>query len=179
MTVYPNDVHAHLHSISQRVRKLLDEAPAAVKNANDAMRRVDGFGERGDSAGRGSSVTTSVESATIQTEVIEAELARLVACLVELGDPLRKVEQIVARWQPVVDAAAVEHTTCSGGPPHLEWSKPGCGNWVAYSILEDGSISERGDGLCDACRMRKSRHERKQADEAGAVYSTSGDGANW
>ena len=61
----------------------------------------------------------------------------------------------------VVSAANLEkHPRCSGGGTVDEWTRPDCEEFVGYSIRADGSLSYRGDGLCDSCRMRRHRHER-------------------
>lgn len=54
------------------------------------------------------------------------------------------------------DPADKERLRCTGGmglPGHLEWGRPDCTNIVAEG--------RRSAGLCDACRMRRQRWERK------------------
>jgi hypothetical protein len=50
---------------------------------------------------------------------------------------------------------------CSGGKGHgvADWVRPDCENPAAR---HPGTDRLRGDGLCDACRMAKSRWERRQ-----------------
>jgi len=61
----------------------------------------------------------------------------------------------------VVSASNREpHPRCSGGSTVDEWTRPDCTDFVSYQMRADGSYSYRGDGLCDACRMRKHRYER-------------------
>jgi len=85
---------------------------------------------------------------------VEAELARLALAAGNLAD-------VVSRW--VRSAASLEeHPRCSGGGTVEEWTRPDCAEYVSYAIRADGSLSYRGDGLCDSCRMRKHRHDRAQ-----------------
>jgi hypothetical protein len=49
---------------------------------------------------------------------------------------------------------------CSGGKGHgvADWVRPDCDNPAARI---PGTTRLRGDGLCDACRVRKSRYDRR------------------
>jgi hypothetical protein len=87
---------------------------------------------------------------------IEDNLATLALAAGNLCD-------IVGRW--VVSAAnAEQHPRCNGGQGVDAWTRPDCTEYVSYSVRADGSLSYRGDGLCDSCRMRKHRHDRAAAE---------------
>ena len=63
----------------------------------------------------------------------------------------------------VITAANAEpHPRCTGGNTIDDWTRPDCPEYTSYNIRADGSYSYRADGLCDACRMRKWRHERNE-----------------
>jgi hypothetical protein len=61
------------------------------------------------------------------------------------------------------------HPRCYGGRGVEPWARPECDDFVGYSVRNDGSYSYRTDGLCDACRKRKDRHERRVLEQQAAA----------
>lgn len=70
------------------------------------------------------------------------------------------VQQFVERWAP---PTSTPPTRCHGGKSVEPWSDPTCTNWAAEYQRADGTFVLRGDGLCDACRKRRERHQREVA----------------
>lgn len=85
-------------------------------------------------------------------ELLEGQLATL-ALTVAL------ITRFAEQWCPILG----ERIRCTGGRSVEEWSNPNCNNWAATYMRNDGTEATRGDGLCDACRKRKERHERDRA----------------
>lgn len=83
---------------------------------------------------------------------LEDNLATLVLATSNLID-------LVGRWVPLSNPAPA--VRCNGGGVVADWSRPDCTNWAAETSKGSGRL--RGDGLCDACRVAKSRYERDQA----------------
>jgi hypothetical protein len=76
---------------------------------------------------------------------------------------LANLVQFCERWAPVTTA----HPRCNAGRDSVEeWARPDCQDHAGYYTRSDGSTAYRADGLCDGCRMRKSRHLAKQREDA-------------
>jgi hypothetical protein len=69
---------------------------------------------------------------------------------------LANLVQFCERWAPVEG----DRTRCHGGRTVDEWSDPTCHNWAELTAAGN----TRGDGLCSACRKRRERWERRQAE---------------
>jgi hypothetical protein len=79
-------------------------------------------------------------------------------------ETLRVTTALMVAWVEAHAPVKVDGERCSGGRTVDAWSRPDCTNWVAEYTRPDGTRALRADNLCDACRMRKYRHEKDQQD---------------
>lgn len=169
MTITARQTSTRIRAIATLVAKL-DALPLAVgeihraidlgdPNAADRPRAEDVAGIRskgGHSDPTADAALKAVAGHDRWLADVEDNLATLALAAGNLCD-------VVSRW---VRSAVNEepHPRCSGGSGHgvADWTKPDCDNYRSYSVAADGSFHYRGDGLCDACRMRKYRFERAE-----------------
>lgn len=172
MTLTTRQTTARIHAIQTLVDKLT-ALPLAVHEIHRAI--DDGtINERDDrprpvDAGvrsiNGISDPTG-QAAISHVTAVDRHLADVEANLTALALSAGNLCDVVSRW--VRSAASLEqHPRCSGGGTVEEWTRPDCQNYVSYQVGIDGSYRYRGDGLCDACRMRRHRWLR-QADDVSA-----------
>ena len=78
---------------------------------------------------------------------------------------IRATLALLTAWVDEYAPRITDHPRChASGPDSVApWARPDCVNLIAYTVRNDGSISYRGDGLCDRCRQAKARHEREVA----------------
>lgn len=170
MTITARQTSTRIHAARQLVDKLaaLPLAVAEIHRAIDAGGpNVDDRPKAEDAGIRG---VGHISDPTAQTA-----LSRLTAYERHLDDVETHMRQlaasagflcdVVSRW--VASAAnREEHPRCTGGSVggHAveEWTDPTCSDYVSYRVRDDGTLSYRGDGLCDACRMRRHRWVNRQ-----------------
>lgn len=161
MTLTPRQTRKQVAALLT-LAKRLEQLPVAVEQIH---RQIDTGPERrgGEDAGVrsiGGHSDPTGETAIARTAAYEHHLDDVEFQLRSAALSVGLLADHVNRW--VMSAAnREEHPRCS--PQGVEpWSDPSCTNFVSHNIRNDGSYSYRQDGLCDACRMRKHRHERRE-----------------
>jgi hypothetical protein len=156
-----------LHAIQQMVDKL-EVLPLAISEIHRAIDTGPDAGPQAEDAGvrsKGSHGDPTADVAIRRTNAAERHLDDVEANLATLALAAGNLVDVVARW--TVSAANKEkHPRCSGGGTVEPWTRPDCTNFVSYQIRADGGYSYRGDGLCDACRMRRHRWLKAQQEAA-------------
>lgn len=127
---------------------------AAVDNGTDVpdRPRSEDAGIRGKGAHSDPTADTAIARAFAHErhlDDVDANLATLALAAANLVD-------IANRWTPASETPPAAR--CTGGRTIDPWSRPDCTNWAA----ETAAGRPRGDGLCDACRMRRHRWESAQ-----------------
>ena len=156
-------------------KTMLDRIATELPMAVDIIsRRIDTGGgdvDRGpvaEDAGirsKGGHSDPTADTALARTTAQERYLDDIADQLATLALTLRLLLEPCSR--EVVSAAnAEEHPRCTGGNGVEEWTRPDCTEYASYQIRNDGSYSYRTDGLCDACRMRRSRWMTRQTEVA-------------
>jgi hypothetical protein len=171
MTITARQTSTRIHAIRTLVDKLatLPLAVGEIHRAIDLGTINDTDRPRAEDAGvrsRGGISDPTGEKACGNVTAYERHLDDVEANLAALALAAGNLCDVVSRW--VRSAANVEdHPRCNGGRGNgvEPWTDPTCGEYVSYRVRDDGSLSYRSDGLCDACRMRRHRW-LKQADDA-------------
>jgi hypothetical protein len=167
VTITAKQTSTRIHAIRQLVDKLtaLPLAVGEIHRAIDlgvADQRADDR-QRAEDAGirsKGGHSDPTADAAISRVLTNERHLDDVEANLATLALAAGNLCDVVSRW--VRSAASLEaHPRCSGGGTVDEWTRPDCTNYVSYQLAADSSYRYRGDGLCDACRMRKYRHEQR------------------
>jgi len=94
----------------------------------------------------------ALQAIGVDERVFELMLANVAT--LELA--VSNLTQFCERWAPNEG----DRTRCHGGRTVDEWSDPTCHNWAELTAAGN----TRGDGLCAACRKRRERWERRQAE---------------
>ena len=157
-------VHSQLAAAGVIIANLSQRLPQAVTNARLAALDPKSINDRpvAEDAGirsKGGHSDPTCDQALSEIgydervfELFEANLDTLKLCLTNL---LKFAEDWAA-------PPAVDHPLCNAGRDSVqEWARPDCNNLAAYQTYPDGRTVLRGDGLCDACRMKKHRYLKR------------------
>jgi hypothetical protein len=161
MTITARQTSTRVRATMMLVDKLtaLPIAVAAIHTAIDDGLERDDDRQRAEDAGirsKGGHSDPTGEAAIARVAKHERHLADIEDNLATLALAAGNLCDIISRWVASVNVAPA--IRCSGGRTIDEWSRPDCTNWVPETSKGSGVL--RGDGLCDACRMAKSRFER-------------------
>jgi hypothetical protein len=157
MTLTPRIAARRLAATTTMLEKILRDLPPAIAaihvhietGGRDTDKpRVEDAGIRGIGGHSDPTGEQAIARAAAHERYLEDIEHRLTSLALTLG----LLTDDCNRWTTVV-APSVR---CSGGRVVDAWSRPDCTNWAA----ESSPGVPRGDGLCDACRSRKSRFER-------------------
>lgn len=165
----PRQTSAKVHAAGRAAVDISDRLYVAINNARLVASDPKSRPGRSDaedagirSKGGHSDPTADAALATIGLDERVFELMEANVATLELA--VANLTQFCERWE---DRKPVDHPLCNAGRDSVEeWARPGCEELAGYTTRNDGSISLRSDGLCDACRMRKSRHEARRRDAA-------------
>lgn len=159
MTLTPSTVRKQVGNHGRTLDELADRLAVAVRNAHlasqdpaslDTRPRAEnatGVKVSGHSDPTGRQALAGIAIHETVFELFESDLEVLQVCVARLT-------QFAERWAPIVGV----RVRCHGGRTVDEWSDPTCSNWA--DLTPSGNT--RGDGLCAACRMRRSRFEQRQ-----------------
>lgn len=164
MTISPRTASTSLEASSTLLRSL---APRVAQGVGACRQMIESGGldiERREDAGiRGKGWITDPtgQMALARLTTSERTLDNLEAYL----ETIRTSITLLLAWVDEFAPTVTDHPRChaTGNDSVQPWARPDCTELVAYSIRNDGSMSYRGDGLCDRCRMAKSRHDRTTA----------------
>ena len=151
-------------ALLERIVVNLPKAVAAIHEHIDNGNTPDDDRPKPDDAGirgKGDHSDPTADAALAHVAAYEHHLDDIEARLATLTLTLGLLLQDCDRW---VARPTLPKLRCSGGRTIDEWSRPDCTEWVPETSRGSGVL--RGDGLCDACRVRKSRWERRQAEGA-------------
>ena len=161
MTITARQTSTRVRATMMLVDKLaaLPVAVAAIHLAIDDGTERDDDRQRAEDAGirsKNGIGDPTGEAAIARVAKHERHLTDIEDNLATLALAAGNLCDIVNRW--VTSANLAPAVRCSGGRTTDEWTRPDCTDWVPETSKGSGVL--RGDGLCDACRMAKSRFER-------------------
>jgi hypothetical protein len=114
--------------------------------------------------GKGGHSDPTADQAIAGIGIHERVFELMLANIATLELAVSNLTQFCEQWAP---ERLDDHPRCNAGRDSVQpWARPDCPNFAAYTKRPDGSLSMRSDGLCDACRMRKSRHAKGVEDAA-------------
>ena len=162
MTITARQTSTRIRATIMLVDKLtaLPLAVAEIHRAIELGTDRDDDRPRRDDAGirsKGGHTDPTADAAIARVAAHERHLADIEDNMATLALAAGNLCDIIGRWVTSKDVAPA--TRCSGGRTVDEWSRPDCDNFAAETARGSGTL--RGDGLCDRCRMAKSRHERQ------------------
>ena len=157
MTITARQTSTRIRATIMLVDKLtaLPLAVAEIHRAIELGTDRDDDRPRRDDAGirsKGGHTDPTADAAIARVAAHERHLADIEDNMATLALAAGNLCDILSRW--VIPKDVPPAVYCSG-----EWSQPDCGNIVPETARGSGTL--RGDGLCDRCRMAKSRHERQ------------------
>jgi hypothetical protein len=163
VTITPRNAHTSLEAsatflkaIAPRVSQGIGTCRLMIESGGDLERREDA-GVRG----KNWITDPTGETAIARLQTYERTLEDVEQYL----DTIRQSIALLTAWADKFAPRTTEHPRChaTGAESVEPWARPDCTEWVAYTMRNDGSISYRGDGLCDGCRQRKARYNRERA----------------
>jgi hypothetical protein len=155
----PRRTSTRIHNAGSNAIELADRLYVAIVNATDATLDPKSLSDRpvAEDAGIrpiGEHSDPTADAALSAIIINERVFELMEANVATLELAVANLIQFCERWAPNEGC----RVRCHGGRTVDEWSDPTCTNWTA----ESSPGTPRGDGLCDACRMRRSRWERRQ-----------------
>lgn len=159
MTINPKKIRAQVAAHATLLEGLAPRLAVAIHNANLAALDPKSLDQRPRPADAGirsiGAISDPTADQALQAIGIDDRIFDLFAAHMEtLRLATAHLVSFAEEWAPVLG----ERTRCHGGRTVDAWSDPTCTNWAALTAAG----RPRGDGLCDACRKRKERHERRQ-----------------
>jgi hypothetical protein len=159
--ITPRHAHTTIDASASVLRNL---APRIAQGIGTCRLMIETGGdlERREDAGvRGKNWITDPTGQTALARLATYE--RTLEDVEQYMDTIRTSIALLTQWAEKHAPMVTQHPRChASGPDSVaEWARPDCENLIAYQVRPDGSISYRGDGLCDRCRMAKSRHNRQ------------------
>lgn len=160
--VTPQSARTRLHAVNEILRDV-KHLPEAVAVLRRSIAEHDGFGSKGETSGRGSSPSSSVESAALATGPLFAELDDIADVLDSLTLSASLLAKFVRRWAAPQPTAGVEPMRCTVGTYHDDWALPRDGDVVPCPDLVEHypSGNPRPEYLCEKHRTRMRRAERE------------------
>lgn len=152
-----------IHTAGQSAIGIADRMFVAIGNAQAAATDPKSLSDRpvaedAGIRGKGSHGDPTADKAIADISIHERVFELMLANIATLELAVSNLTQFCERWAP---ERLEDHPRCNAGRDSVqEWARPDCQNFAAYTTRPDGSLSMRSDGLCDACRMRKSRHAK-------------------
>ena len=164
MTITPKHVHASMEASSVVIRSL---APRIAQGVGHVLLMIESGGdlERREDAGvRGKNWITDPTGQTAIARLATYE--HYVEDIEQYMDTMRATIVLMTQWAEKHAPVTTERTRChaSGADSVAPWARPDCTELVSYHIRNDGTRTDRGDGLCDRCRQAKGRYERSLAE---------------
>jgi len=164
----PRATSAKVHAAGRAAVDISDRLFVAITNARLASSDPKSLSDRpvaedAGIRGKGGHGDPTADAAISRVNVDERVFELMEANVATLALAVENLTLFCEKW----DARPIDHPRCNAGRDSVEeWARPDCGELAGYTTRNDGSISMRADGLCDACRMRKSRHEARRRDAA-------------
>jgi hypothetical protein len=161
MTITPRNAHTSLEAsatflkaIAPRVAQGIGTCRLMIETGGDLERREDA-GIRG----KGWITDPTGQTALARLQTHERTLEDVEQHL----DTLRLTIALLTAWADKYAPRVTEHPRChASGTESVEpWALPECSRNAGYKVRNDGTISYYSDGLCDRCRMAKSRWRRE------------------
>jgi hypothetical protein len=165
MTITPKHVRTSMDASATVLRNL---APRIAEGVGTCHLMIESGGdlERREDAGvRGKNWITDPTGQTALARLATYE--RTVEDVEQYIDTLRITITLLTKWAEKHAPTTTERTRChASGPDSVApWARPDCTELVGYYIRNDGTRSDRGDGLCDRCRQAKGRYERSLSEQ--------------
>lgn len=162
MTITPRNAHTSLDASSSFLRAI---APRVAQGIGTCRLMIETGGdlERREDAGvRGKNWITDPTGQTAIARMATYE--RTLEDVEQYLDTIRQSIALLTAWADKFAPRITEHPRChaTGAESVEPWARPDCHEFVAYTVRSDGSVSYRGDGLCDRCRQAKGRYQRER-----------------
>jgi hypothetical protein len=161
VNITPRTAHTSLDASAVLLKAI---APRVAQGIGTCRLMIDTGGdlERREDAGiRGKGWITDPTGQTALARLATHE--RTLEDVEQYLDTIRTSVALLVAWADKFAPRVTEHPRChaTGAESVEPWARPDCENLISYQVRPDGTISYRGDGLCDRCRMAKSRHKRQ------------------
>lgn len=158
--ITPRNAHTSLDASASLLRSI---APRVAQGIGTCRLMIESGGDldrREDAGVRGKNWITDPTGETAIARMATYE--RTLEDVEQYLDSIRASLSLLTAWCDKFAPRVTEHPRChaTGADSVAPWARPECTELVAYSIRNDGSVSYRGDGLCESCRLRKGRHDR-------------------
>lgn len=154
---------AQLDACNTLLARLNVAVPDALAIVQGRLSAIDGFAA-GAGDNRGTSSSTTVESAMLQRENLHDALDMLRLHLVFIND---HAATALAEYGDLVGRPNATGTDrCNGGSGMagaIDWGRPDCEELAASYQRVDGGWQPRYDGLCIACYHRRRRWRQSRA----------------
>jgi len=159
---HPRRTATRIHNAGSNAVELADRLTVAIINATDATLDPKSLTDRPipEDAGirsKGGHTDPTAQQALAWIGLDARIFEHMETNIANLEAAVAGLVKFCERWAPNTGA----RVRCHGGRTVDAWSDPTCTNWAA----ESSPGTPRGDGLCDACRMRRSRSERRRAEQ--------------
>ena len=163
MTITARNAHTQLAASSTLLKAI---APRVAQGIGACRQMIDGGGDiehREDAGVRGKNWITDPTGETAIARMATHE--RTLEDVEQYLDTIRASVSLLVTWcDRFAPTTVTDHPRCHAtGPDSVQsWARADCTDYVASTIRNDGTVSYRGDGLCDRCRQAKAKHERER-----------------